>query len=1030
MATDILTTSVTATAHRHFPRGLTISELDLRDDRYPLIPPTRHVPQPIHQVPPSVNIIPPHTPFYPNAVHQAVRGPSLPSSHSSSNGNNMSLASRRLLPSPQPDIQDEPRTMHHPDSLSSPLDTGSPLTSYPLDHVQPTNSPPSVNDINMQLFGPSQTSQASSGDVSKPPPTDDVPVLPQLPRPLQLVPPRQTSPQGSQSPELYTPSPRSGAATGQGQAIPFPSPLSQGMRMSTMAQYSPAMAIPVSVSPTPRVQAQQPTYITSTPTLNPINPVFPTQPLLPEEVCVECTMRDQDMADVDVTSPGVWSRESDVHFEDLLRRELEEEAMGVPSQEPQRPRARGGRLTEANLKLWLSLNPKEPASKGEALEKYVKMQRTLVEAETLAHARALQESRQLEDRMRDAYTQLRRSAYELGAATSPDDRGVRVKTLRSSLLPLPSQMNGHNREVTVLENGMIVEHVDVRKEEREQREQRRREEKRARARKSSRGSAIDIASMYSSMSPVPHTDSPLLPSRSSTSRPMSVLTSPLETFPRGTLSNTSVEALSMVSAGASPTRRTRFFGVRNLSTGFRSSDSLAPSGFSGSMVDMHVALQHGGEPLTHSPVESGDRYQTMNSWQDSSVLLPRRGVEQKPEGKSKKKSLAKIWRLVTRTSRHGADAPPPSASQTRSVDRTHDDDYPLTPPPPLSYLVSRGTGDNGALRHISMPSLPSTSSPNLPLSSTGMSPPTPPSSLLPSPTSSRPVVALPEPPESQKAPLVDSDGEQLSPVPQEERLQVPTPQRSVYPITSEPDLRSRVSQVLNIPVPTVPRIPTSASQTNPPPSTGWRDKVLPPLPSESQPRPPPRAQAEARPRTLFSYDMREVDSGQVLTAPQVPFASAERRRQSFNGLSNPPSGLVVQTMPASRFGFYPEKYGEFGASRSALSSSLPMRQLPKRKSRFSLASLLGRKPSAPVQDSEPVEFPLGRSSGSEARHEAEMGMHYGSLMANAEAGQDHVFPRMTMSLTTRKNIEALVDQSPEFVAYRYPSGDQNVPLLR
>ena len=339
MATDILTNSATATAHRHhFP----LSDLDLRDDRYPIFSPTRHVPQPLHQVSPSVNIIPPHTPFYPNAVHQAARGTSLPSSDLSSHAMNMG---------PQPDIQDEPHTMHHPETLSSPLDAGSPPTSYPLDHVQPTNTPPSVNEINMQLFGPSQTSQASSGDVSKPPPTDDAPVLRQPPRPLQLVPPRQTSSQDSQSPELSTP-PRSGAATGQTQAIPFPSPLSQGMRMSTMAQYSPAMTIPV--SPAPRVQAQQPTYITPTPTPNPINPVF-TTPLHPEEVCVECAMRDQDMADVDVTSPGVWSRESDVHFEDLLRRELEEEALGVPCQEPQRPRARGGRLTEANLKLWLSL---------------------------------------------------------------------------------------------------------------------------------------------------------------------------------------------------------------------------------------------------------------------------------------------------------------------------------------------------------------------------------------------------------------------------------------------------------------------------------------------------------------------------------------------------------------------------------------------------------------------------------------------------------------------------------------------------
>jgi hypothetical protein len=191
--------------------------------------------------------------------------------------------------------------------------------------------------------------------------------------------------------------------------------------------------------------------------------------------------------------------------------------------------------------------------------------------------------------MRDAYSQLRRSAYELGAATSQDDRGVRIKTLRSSVSHLPGQTNGQSREVTVLENGMVVEHVDVRKEERDGRQQRRRDGKRTRTRKSSRGSAFDIASMYSTTSPLPQTDSglPLLTSRSSTSRPMSVLTSPGDTLvTRGMQSNTSVEALSMVSAGAS-SRRTRFFGVRNLSPSFRSSDSLAgASGLSGSMVDM------------------------------------------------------------------------------------------------------------------------------------------------------------------------------------------------------------------------------------------------------------------------------------------------------------------------------------------------------------------------------------------------------------------------------------------------------------
>ncbi|KAI9508216.1 hypothetical protein F5148DRAFT_980158 [Russula earlei] len=797
-----------------------------------------------------------------------------------------------------------------------------------------------------------------------------------------------------------------------------------------MTQYSPAaVGVPVPLSSIPRAQPQQPTYINPSPMPNSINPVFTTQPLPPEEVCVECAMRDQDMADVDVTSPGIWARESDVQYEDLLRRELEEEEMGVFPQEQQRPRARGGRLTVANLKLWLTMNPKEPASKGEALERYVKTQQTLVEAEALAHARAALESRQLEDRMRDAYSQLRRSAYELGSSTLADN-GVRVNTLRSSMLHLPSQPNGHSRDVTVLENGMIVEYVDVRKEERDERQQRRREEKRARGRKSSRGSAFDVSSMYSTMSPLLHAESgpPLVQSRSSTSRPMSVSTSLIDTFTRSMQSNPSVEALSMVSVGASP-RRTRFFGARNLTPSFRSSDSLAPSGFSGSMVDMHLALHPGGERLTHSPVESNDRYQIIDSWRDSSALIPQRRTEQKSVAKSKKKKgLAKIWSLVTGTSKHDSGAPLPNMSQTRSLDGVHDDDYPLTPPPPLSYLVSRGSGDNGgpALRHVSTSSLPSSASPNYPLSPVGMSPPTEPSSLLPSPTSLRPVV-ITDLSESRKVLLGDPDTEQqTSPVLDEDRLHT---QRGVHPTTSEPDLRHRASQVFNSESPRIPRIPTSVTHSvRPSTSPGWRDKTLPPLPGEIQLRPPTLAYGEPRPRTLSSFDLREIHGEPVPVVPQAPFARADVRRQSFNGLGNLPSGRVTGTLPARRPGFDPEKYGVFGGSHNyPVPASAQTQQPPKRKSKFGFASLLGRRAVVPVQDSERAEFPLGRSSGSEARHEAELGMHYGELMSNA--GTEHTFPRMSMSVMTRKNLESLVDQSPDFVAYRYPSGDQSVHLL-
>ncbi len=351
MATDVLTATVSppASSHRPFPRGLAISDLDLRDDRYPIFSSSRHVPPVLQQGAPASDIIPSHAPFYPDAVHQAVRGPPLPPSDLPPYNLNMSSLK---LTSPLPDDRGP---VQHPDRQSTPLSASSPLNSFPLDHKQPLNGSSSVNEINLQLFGPSQASQTSSGELSKAPPAVGDPPLPsQQPRPLRPVSPWQTSPQDSQLLEPYTPS-RPGGVVSQAQSIALPSPLSPGMRISSTAQYSPAMAVPVTVSPNPRVQAQQPTYITPTPAPKPINPVFTTQPLPAEEVCVECAMRDQDMADVDVTSPRVWARESDAHYEDLLRRELEEEAMGVPHQELQRPRARGGRLTEANLKLWLTM---------------------------------------------------------------------------------------------------------------------------------------------------------------------------------------------------------------------------------------------------------------------------------------------------------------------------------------------------------------------------------------------------------------------------------------------------------------------------------------------------------------------------------------------------------------------------------------------------------------------------------------------------------------------------------------------------
>jgi hypothetical protein len=123
------------------------------------------------------------------------------------------------------------------------------------------------------------------------------------------------------------------------------------MPLSASPSYNPPVASKHRAFP------QQPTYVTPPSTPVPVNTISPQKPpVLQEEICIECAMRDQDMADVDVMSPGVWDRESDAAFEDLKRRELEDEANGVlAADDSTRPRAKGGLLTELNLGLWLSI---------------------------------------------------------------------------------------------------------------------------------------------------------------------------------------------------------------------------------------------------------------------------------------------------------------------------------------------------------------------------------------------------------------------------------------------------------------------------------------------------------------------------------------------------------------------------------------------------------------------------------------------------------------------------------------------------
>ncbi|KAF8552523.1 hypothetical protein OG21DRAFT_1415993 [Imleria badia] len=810
-------------------------------------------------------------------------------------------------------------------------------------------------------------------------------------------------------------------------------PLADGTAVSRLSSanglssrpYSPTLAIPISSNP--RVYPQHPTYITPAAAApDPINPILsPNPPQQQEEVCVECAMRDQDMADVVVIGPGIWDRDSDVLFEELLRREEEEEVSGIlPSECSSRPRARGGRLTEQNLKLWATMTPKEPTSRQQTVDAYVKTQKSLLEAEALAHARAMHESIQLENSVRDTYSQLRRSTYDLSMV---DEHAFKLKPLRTTSTPNGvgvHHIRSSSRDITLLDNGLIVEHVDVRREEKEEKGRRRRQEKRERSRprKSSRGSMVDVTSLYSAHSLAPLTDSGLGPMQSSrysavSMRPASSLTVPIE----GQLSLGQVYSQASFSDTHSPgsvsPRRSRFFAFKNLSSAWRSQDSLAPSGMSGSMIDMHVALQReANPPHLRSPV--GQRG-TLSTQRHSQLWPPTTNEEENStvatdeKPKKKRNGLARIWKLVKGGSSHKDETQAVPRASLRSLDR-NDDDSPLAPPPPLSYLVEQHLGGTG--RHASTPSLPSTTSPrNGGFSSAGMSPSTAPTSLIPSPTSSRPSAG-------------NGDGNDRKNSGQTDEKEVPDmsadeygrTRMSIHPVTSEPDMRQKLQQATFTSTNgmTLPKSAVSRSQVG-----LSREKSLPPLPGEVKLRAQYGVGGDPRPQTLYTtYDLRHLGQDmQDLAPPHAPFQN-ESRRQSFGGTGTRPN-LGIQTLPLQgsqdRMRAPNGMYNEFGVSRRSLGRLGDIEENPapptptKRKNKFGLATLLGKKSSTPVETNG-HEFPRLTS------------LVYDPIDDNLAIAYTNSVSRLgpRLSVASRKAIEERVEQDRDFVAYRYPSQTQ------
>ena len=441
------------------------------------------------------------------------------------------------------------------------------------------------------------------------------------------------------------------------------------------------------------------------------------------------------------------------------------------------------------------------------------------------------------------------------------------------------------------------------------------------------------------------------------------------------------------------------------------------------------------------------------------------------EKRKKKKGFSKIWSIVTGSS------PRPKSEHNHSKSADYkvaggnqvygitDDDYPLAPPPPLSYLVDRDGGGNRSRRHSSTPCLPGTAGQHpgqsLPQSPSQQgyngvptSPPTAPSSVLPSPVSLRMLPATNDTPVLVAAGYPEQENDL-----QQHQLMI---ERNFNPGISSPRSSS--------PLPQRPHTVFLG-----------RDKNLPPLPPNETPSvlfPSVSDMAGVnRPQTMYaSMDgprhatppmatVTENFSGMsedpnMFSAPHIAFRS-DGRRQSFEGMERP---RVIGPNPfdtprgTRQNGTYPyangnggsfnayhtyhgnghsiggDTYGEFGNSRTSLGwlDDTQKSQRPpsyrgrmgsvettgtgtrsktpsKRKSRFGLGSMFGKKKDE-------------TSGGEEGEGD--------SVMYSMPSSEVHQFPHCDgrtsaarMSISSRKAIQQLVEQDSEFVAYRYPSND-------
>ncbi|BGP26879.1 hypothetical protein JCM10295v2_005841 [Rhodotorula toruloides] len=538
--------------------------------------------------------------------------------------------------------------------------------------------------------------------------------------PTSLSPPRTLPPPAARSPQIVAASPQALSASAQ-----------QGQTGVSYAPASPALASPAPplASPVTVVQQALPPHLTPQP-----------------EICVECMMRDRDMADVDVTGPGVWERASDAEFEEQMRWEMENpvengswsgdhagggslesghgggrmrgsgaaysrESVGGRSlnnhaMNGTRSLGKGQLLTSGNLKVLTTMNPPASSHRWRTLQTYLATQIHLLDLERQAREAA--------------------GIHHIEPppiATTPRDSRLSVQSASTAAL------SSRNRSSSLLSPASLAaEKAALEQEERQART--------AKAQRLSRAAFVDETNRHSSASLFPPSIAPPQPpfalaSSGSSMRsystgdqpwlgnqlkrfsssgakdnlpPKSPAASSASTrfaFPKFARSTTDLRSVgtprSISPARTSDDRRTSMWS-RFRQSATASVLSFAPSG---SMMDMHLGLSQDKHMSYAHP--SYDTYPSMSDPAVArhadrlerdrvlAVSASSGAVDDARVSKKKKKGFKGFLNKLVgggKKANHLAAPEQSGFNGNLALDGSYGDDDELAPPPPLSALVN------------------------------------------------------------------------------------------------------------------------------------------------------------------------------------------------------------------------------------------------------------------------------------------------------------------------------------------------------